>query len=57
MTTFRCHFQHCLNPLHVYCRLREWGLSVSFALRVTGAYERLYRTCLCRPNCEPPASE
>ncbi len=41
------HFlQHRFNPLHVYCRLRDVGLSPRTAGRVSGLYERyVYRMC------------
>ncbi|WP_353118624.1 hypothetical protein [Nitratidesulfovibrio sp.] len=41
------HFlQHRFNPLHVYCRLRDVGLSPRTAGRVSGLYERyVYRVC------------
>ncbi|WP_328285324.1 hypothetical protein [Desulfovibrio sp. X2] len=32
--------QHSLNPLHVYCRLKDCGLSHGVALRVSVFYER-----------------
>lgn len=36
--------RHYLNPLHVYCRLRDLGLKAPMALRVSTLYERaLYR--------------
>lgn len=50
--TLRCHFQHRLNPLHVYCRLRELGVPGRFAVRVSSVYERLYRLCLFRTACD-----
>ncbi len=42
---FRGRLQHYLNPLHVYCRLRDWGVSPRLATRVSTAYERVYRVC------------
>jgi len=36
--------QHYLNPLHVYCRLRDLGLPSSVARTISSGYERiLYR--------------
>jgi len=36
--------QHYLNPLHVYCRLRDLGLPSSVARTISFSYERiLYR--------------
>ncbi len=45
MRFVKSYLQHHLNPLHVYCRLRDCGLSSSFAIRVSTAYERFYRVC------------
>lgn len=42
MSRFRSHIQHHCNPLHIYCRLRDWGLSYGAARRVSGCYERLF---------------
>jgi hypothetical protein len=37
-------FQHVFNPLHVFCRLKEWGFGERTAQRVCLAYERtIYR--------------
>lgn len=47
MTRFRSHIQHHFNPLHVYCRLRDWGFSYGAARTVSVCYERLvYRVVL-----------
>lgn len=36
--------QHYLNPLHVYCRLRDLGLPMALARGISSGYERaLYR--------------
>jgi len=36
--------QHYLNPLHVYCRLRDMGLPTPVARSISAGYERvLYR--------------
>lgn len=44
MTRLRRALQHMLNPLHIYCRLREFGVGSLKAQRVCGAYERfVYR--------------
>jgi len=43
----RSKLQHRLNPLHVYCRLREAGMKDKKAKRVSSLYERLiYRPVL-----------
>ncbi len=34
--------QHYLNPLHVYCRLRDLGLPGSVARVITSGYERIF---------------
>lgn len=48
MGSFRNRLQHRLNPLHVYCRLREMGISDARATRLMGYYERfIYRLALC----------
>jgi len=33
--------RHCLNPLHLYCRLRDLGLPGALARSLTAGYERL----------------
>lgn len=36
--------QHHLNPLHVYCRLRDLGLPAPLARGISSGYERaVYR--------------
>ncbi len=36
--------QHRLNPLHLYCRLCEFGLPTALARSISAGYERaLYR--------------
>lgn len=45
MRLFKSYLQHRFNPLHVYCRLRDYGLSTRTAIRVSNAYERFYRVC------------
>lgn len=52
MDTLRERLHHLLNPLHLYCRLREAGLREAglcdaVARRMSRAYERaLYRRLL-----------
>ncbi|GAB6124708.1 hypothetical protein [Humidesulfovibrio idahonensis] len=47
MHTLRRHLQHLLNPLHLYCRLKEAGVTEAMARRLSQAYERaLYRHLL-----------
>lgn len=47
MHSLRRHLQHLLNPLHLYCRLKEAGLAEPLARRFCQAWERtLYRRLL-----------
>lgn len=39
MDTVKKCLQHMLNPLHVFCRLREAGLSSGLARHISRAYE------------------
>ena len=39
--TFRTWREHFLNPLHVYCRLRDFGLSKGLAVRLSKFYEKI----------------
>jgi hypothetical protein len=55
--SFRLAVQHVLNPLHVYCRLRELGFSNQTAHRFCGAYERVYRCIGFRVNDKAPRTE
>ena len=41
MHGFKHRLQHRLNPLHVYCRLRDLGLRGPTARRLCALYERL----------------
>lgn len=43
MTIFRNVFQHMFNPLHVYCRLKDFGVSAPVAHKMCRAYERFFR--------------
>ncbi len=49
MRTFRNNIQHHLNPLHVYCRLRTMGVSPTAAMRLSGAWERIF--AIAFPSC------
>jgi len=40
VTRFRNAFHHVFNPLHVYCRLKDFGLSAPVAHKMCRAYER-----------------
>lgn len=47
MQAIRSRLQHHLNPLHVYCRLRDFGLADATAQRLSSCWERLvYRLVL-----------
>jgi hypothetical protein len=41
MNKLRRALQHLLNPLHLYCRLRDFGVGTGKAQRMCGAYERI----------------
>jgi hypothetical protein len=40
--------QHITNPLHLYCRLLDLGLSMSLSRRIGRIYERIFYTYLVR---------
>ncbi len=47
MTQIRAKLQHRLNPLHIYCRLRNLGLAHRTARVVSTCYEKIvYRLVL-----------
>ena len=33
--------QHRLNPLHIYCRLRDKGISKKTSMFISGTYEKI----------------
>jgi len=41
-------FQHKINPLHIYCRLIDMGLSVEFSRRLSIFYEKHFYPSLLR---------
>ena len=41
MNAIRNHLQHWLNPVHMYCRLMDFGLARNSAQRLCAVYERL----------------
>ena len=45
--------KHYMNPLHVYCRLRDIGVSRSAAMFVCRFYERVIFKYLARGEKEP----
>lgn len=38
--------QHSLNPLHVYCRLLDWGISRRISTWICRTYEILFFSAL-----------
>lgn len=49
MRRLKNYLQHCFNPVHVYCRLMDFGVAESRARKVSWAYERyiytIWRAC------------
>jgi len=41
MKRLRRALQHLLNPLHLYCRLRDFGVGTLKAQRMCASYERI----------------
>ena len=41
MNKLRRALQHLLNPLHLYCRLRDFGVGALKAQRMCGAYAKI----------------
>jgi len=47
MKRFRNYLQHRLNPVHMYCRLMDFGMAEDRARRMCSVYERfIYRNLL-----------
>lgn len=46
MRFFKNFLQHRFNPLHVYCRLCDYGLSTGAAARLSTVYERFFYRAL-----------
>ncbi len=42
MNTVKNYFQHRFNPLHLYCRLKDFGMAGRIALKMSAIYERLF---------------
>ena len=40
MRSYNTWVQHIINPLHVYCRLIDWGVSRRLSKRLGILYER-----------------
>jgi len=50
MNWLKNSLQHLLNPVHMYCRLMDFGMTKSQARRMCAVYERLiYRSFLGTP--------
>lgn len=41
MQALKRYLRHTFNPLHVYCRLCDWGWSVDAARGLSRLYERI----------------
>ncbi|MCU0594502.1 MAG: hypothetical protein MUC98_03430 [Desulfobacterota bacterium] len=55
METLGSGLKHYLNPLHIYCRLRDIGLSKCRASVVCQLYERaLFRRFVRRQSAKKP---
>ena len=48
MRRIRNYLQHRLNPLHMYCRLRDAGASGRTAKRLCFVYERFFYRAILR---------
>ncbi len=47
MNWFKNYLQHMFNPVHMYCRLMDFGVTKSRARRMCAVYERfIYRSIL-----------
>lgn len=40
--------QHVSNPLHIYCRLRDCGISMKFSKRLSTVYEKVVNLVFSR---------
>lgn len=47
MNRLRRALQHLLNPLHLYCRLRDCGIGSLRAQRLCASYEKLVYRLFC----------
>jgi len=48
MKSYNSWIQHIANPLHVYCRLVDFGMSTRFSRRLSTIYERCFYHLLIR---------
>ncbi len=48
MRNIKNFFQHHLNPLHVYCRLRNAGMHCTTAQRMSLIYEKVFYNLLLK---------
>lgn len=51
MDRFFLRVQHRMNPLHLYCRLRERGMNPKASLTIARLYERYLFRPLIFPIC------
>jgi hypothetical protein len=50
MNWLKNSLQHLLNPVHMYCRLMDFGMTKTRARRMCAVYERVfYRSFLGTP--------
>ena len=42
--------KHVMNPLHVYCRLIDFGMSVGFSRRIGVTYEKYFHRYLLKKD-------
>jgi len=42
MTRLPLYIQHVLNPLHVYCRLRDLNIRKTSALEIATVYDKMF---------------
>ncbi|WP_170304573.1 hypothetical protein [Desulfolutivibrio sulfodismutans] len=50
MNWLKNSLQHLLNPVHMYCRLMDFGMTKNRARRMCAVYERLiYRSFMGMP--------
>jgi hypothetical protein len=41
--TMRAYLNHVLNPMHIFCRLRDMGIPKPLAMRIFKGYDKWYR--------------
>lgn len=43
-------FQHVMNPLHLYCRLIDFGMSANFSRKLSTTYEKYFHRYFLRKD-------